>query len=299
MKTGYFPGCSLHSTGREYAESVAAIAHELELELEEVNDWACCGASSAHATNHLLSIALPARTLGLAAEQELDRVLAPCAACYSRLAAAERAVRDDAALRGRVEEVLGRRLGRDVHALSILAWLSEQVEAIERKRTVTLGELRVACYYGCLLVRPTASAGRDDPEQPTSMERIVRSTGATPVAWNMALECCGAGMSLARLGSVVRLGRAIVEDARAHGAQAIVVGCPMCHSNLDFRQRAMTERGHESDELPVLYLSQLVGLALGIEPRPLGLHRHFVAPSTVLSVATGTKSLPAAEASSG
>jgi len=292
MRIGYFPGCSLHATAREFDESLRAMATALEVELDEVKDWACCGASSAHAASHLLSIALPARTLALAEEQGLEQVLAPCAACYGRLAVARQAVVADSALRTRVAKVIERPLGSPPGVVSIIEWLKQLAPEIERKRTTPLGELKVACYYGCLLVRPPTVAGSEDSEAPTAMETIVKAAGAKPVAWNMALECCGGGFQLARMSSVVRLGRAILDDARAAGAQAIVVGCPMCHSTLDFRQQAILRHSPAPVDMPILFLTELVGLALGLAPRALGLHRHFVSPRAVLELAVAPKSLP-------
>lgn len=292
MKIGYFPGCSLQGTARDFGESVRAVAEALGVELEEVRDWSCCGSTSAHATNHRLSLALPARTLALAEEQGLERVFAPCAACYSRLASAGRALRDDAKLRSEISGVIERPLTAQVGVLSILDWLRELAPDIERKRSVPLGELSVACYYGCLLVRPPGLGSTDDPEMPTSMETIVRAAGAKPVSWRMALECCGGGFSVSRIGTVVRLGRAILTDAKGAGASMMAVGCPMCHSNLDFRQHVIAERESGIGELPVLYLTQLVGLALGIEPRRLGLQRHFVSPRPILEQVAAA--LPAA-----
>jgi heterodisulfide reductase subunit B len=124
------------------------------------------------------------------------------------------------------------------------------------------------------LVRPHEVTGFDDSEQPRAMETVIGAAGATPVAWNMAVECCGGAFSISRTRSVVRLGRRIIADARAHGAEAIAVACPLCHSNLDLRQAAMTQRGEEP--LPVLFITQLVGLALGLSEAELGIPRHFV-----------------------
>jgi heterodisulfide reductase subunit B len=141
--------------------------------------------------------------------------------------------------------------------------------------------VKLAAYYGCLLVRPPEVAGDDDPEDPTSMDDVIAACGAEPVRWNMKVECCGASLSFSRTASVVRLGRAIINDARAHGAEAIVVACPLCHSNLDLRQKAMTERGQ--DPMPILFVTQLVGLALGLPAASLGLDRHFIPTSPLLS----------------
>jgi heterodisulfide reductase subunit B2 len=281
MKLGYFPGCSLHGTSREFDESLRAVALTVGVELAELDDWSCCGATSAHATNHLLGVALPARNLAVAESQGHDAVLAPCAACFNRLAAARHEIAADEALARRMPELLGRPFSNGVAVRNVVDVLRELVPAIRAKTVKPLTGVKVACYYGCLLLRPAEVCNFDDPEAPVSMEEVVEATGATPVAWNMRLECCGAGFSIPRTGSVVRLGRAILEDARAAGAHAIVVACPMCHSNLDFRQKAMARRGETG--MPILFLSELVGLALGIEPDRLGLDRHYVSTKGLLA----------------
>lgn len=286
MKLGYYPGCSLHGSGREFSESLGVVIAALGVELKEVQDWACCGASSAHVTNHLLGVALPARTLALAEQQGLQQVMAPCAACYNRLAGARRQIMDDAALAARVARVLERPFSNSVEVLSIVQVLRDLASEIKSKATRPLAGLKVACYYGCLLVRPVEVTGFDDPEQPTSMETIVAAAGGEPVAWNMKLACCGGGFSISRTPSVVRLGREILADARKHGADVVLVACPMCHSNLDFRQQAMARRGVDAD-LPVLYVTELVGLALGVDPRRLGLQRHFVDAAPLLKRLAG------------
>ncbi len=280
MKVGYFPGCSLHSTAKEFDLSLRAVAGPLGVELEEVRDWSCCGASSAHATDHLLSIALSARNLSLAEEQGLSQVMAPCAACFSRLATARHEMAHDEEQAKVVRPMLARPFKNAVEVQNVVALLQGLVGTIKAKATPLSG-LKVACYYGCLLVRPPEVAQFDDPEDPTSMEKVVAATGATAVKWSRRLDCCGAAFSLSRVGSVVRLGRAILEDAKASGAQAVVVACPMCHSNLDLRQSAMEARG-ASLGLPILFLTQLVGLALKLPRESLGLERHFVSTAGVL-----------------
>jgi heterodisulfide reductase subunit B len=281
MRLGYFPGCSLHGTSREFDESLRAVALIVGVELAELDDWSCCGATSAHATNHLLGVALPARNLAVAESQGHDAVLAPCAACFNRLAAARHEIAADEALAGQMPELLGRPFSNRVAVRNVVDVLRELTPAIRAKAVKPLTGMKVACYYGCLLLRPAEVCNFDDPEAPVSMEEVVEATGATPVVWNMRLECCGGGFSIPRTGSVVRLGRAILEDARGAGADAIVVACPMCHSNLDFRQKAMARRGKAG--VPILFLSELVGLALGIEPDRLGLNRHYVSTKALLA----------------
>jgi heterodisulfide reductase subunit B2 len=289
MNIGYFPGCSLHATAREYAESLTAVAAALDIRFDEVKDWACCGATAAHSTNHLLSVALPARTLLLAEKQNLGRVLAPCAACYNRLASARHTIAKDKEIAGQVQAILGESFGNSIEVLSIAQLLSEMTTEIRDKCKKPLKNLKVACYYGCLLVRPPEICQFDDPESPSSLENIVKATGATPVQWDMALECCGGGFSLSRTASVVRLSRSILQSARKAGAQAIVVACPMCHSNLDFRQGAINMRDNAPEPMPILFLSQLVGLGIGLDPARLGLSRHFVSPQPVLNFINAAK----------
>ncbi|HEY3267791.1 MAG TPA: CoB--CoM heterodisulfide reductase iron-sulfur subunit B family protein [Armatimonadota bacterium] len=274
MTIGYYPGCSLHGTAREYDESVRAATAALDIELRDVDDWTCCGATSAHSVSRLLSIALPARNLALAESAGHAEVMAPCAACYNRLARARYAVAEDAAVTKQMPSLLGIPFRNSVRVRNVLDVLRETIPTIQSRVKRPLAGLKVACYYGCLLLRPAEVDGGDDMEAPDSMERVARAAGAEPVEWNMRTECCGGSLSVPRVGSVVRLSRAIVSDARASGADAIVVACPMCHSNLDFRQQALNRRGEQP--LPVLYITELVGLALGLSEKSLGLERHFV-----------------------
>lgn len=287
MKIGYFPGCSLHATAREYAESLKAIAKRLDVELTEIEDWACCGATSAHATNHLLGVALPARTLALASEQDMEEILAPCAACYSRLATARHELKEDQSLKETVDGMLDRTVDTNVRVRSLVKFLQEQAPSIKGEVRRPLEGLKVACYYGCLLVRPPELTDMDDSEAPTSMEAVVEAAGAKAVEWNRRIDCCGGGFSLSRTSSVVRLSRSIIEDARLGGADLIAVACPMCHSNLDFRQKAIAKRTSSGADMPILFLSQLVGLALGEDPAALGLDRHFVDTNTISTRLSG------------
>lgn len=282
MRFGYYPGCSLHATAREFSESLLTLVKALDVQLDEVEDWACCGASSAHATNHLLGVALPARTLAIAEGQGLDNILAPCAACYGRLAGAAHELEGDPALKGEVAEILQRPLDAPPEVINVVAFLQALLPAIQPLVVKPLEGVKVACYYGCLLLRPHKVTRFDDREQPESMEQVCAAVGATPVAWNKRIECCGAGFSLSRTGSVIRMGREILADARASGAELVVVGCPMCHSNLDMRQPAMNRGQAGADELPVLYITELVGLALGLDPKAMGLQRHYVSTQPLL-----------------
>jgi heterodisulfide reductase subunit B len=286
MTLAYYPGCSLHGTSREFDESFRAVATALPIEMTEIDGWNCCGASSAHATDHLLGVALPARNLALAEAAGHDEVVAPCAACYNRLAGASHAVANEPGMAAKVAAVLDRPFANNVAIKSVVQVLLDRVPQIgERVAARTTPNpivgLKIAAYYGCLLVRPAEITGFDDSEQPHTLEDVASACGATPVGWNMAVECCGGAWSIAHTSSVVRLGRAIIDDARKNGADAIVVACPLCHSNLDMRQAAMVRRGEEP--LPVIYITELVGLALGLDAGEMGMGRHFVATEPLLA----------------
>jgi heterodisulfide reductase subunit B len=276
----YYPGCSLHGTSPEYDESLRAVAAALGIALAEIPDWNCCGASSGHMVNHELAVALPARNLAIAEAQGAERVLAPCAACYNRLLVAHQALQQDQELAGRMPDILGRPFANSVDVLSVTQLLHDVREDIAGRIAAApaednvMGEVKLASYYGCLLVRPASVAGGDDVEQPMYMDDVVAACGAEPVDWNMKVECCGGAYGVSRSSSVVRLGRAIVEDARKNGAEAIVVACPLCQTNLDLRQKAMESRG--APPLPILYVTEIVGLALGLSPEELGIKRHWV-----------------------
>ena len=192
----------------------------LGIPVAEIPDWNCCGASSGHTTDHLLGVALPARNLALAEAQGFDRVLAPCAACYNRLASARLAVAEEDGLAERMPEILGRPFANTVEVFNAVQLLHEYGPLIEEKVAASLAEpnplhgVKLAAYYGCLLVRPPELSGDDDPEQPMQMDDIINACGADDVEWNMKVECCGGAFSISRTKSVVRLGRSIIEDAR-------------------------------------------------------------------------------------
>jgi heterodisulfide reductase subunit B len=275
MKFGYFPGCSLLGSSRDFGESVAAVAYALDVELIEVPDWNCCGASSAHATSPLLAAALPARVLAKATAAGLDEVVAPCAACYSRLMMARHEVGADAGLRRRVEDVIEAPLDKVPRVLNVLEWLDRVKERVAPRVKAPFAHT-VACYYGCLLVRPPKVVGFDRPEDPRSMDALVASVGGQTIDWNFKTECCGAGLSMPKTSVVATLGGRILADAALRRAEAIVVACPMCHSNLDLRRGAINAALGAEHQLPVLFITQVVGLALGLPAKALGLRRHFV-----------------------
>ncbi len=259
MKIGYYPGCSLQSTAREYDRSLRAVAAKIGIELLELHDWNCCGASSAHVLDPVLAVSLPARNLIIAEEMGLD-ILVPCAACFLRFKQAQQRLSQDLKLRKEVESAIGKSYTGSEKVFHPLTVLSETAirKEIENAIAKKLKGFRVVCYYGCYLVRPPETTCFDDPENPTVMDELVALTGAEVLDWAWKVDCCGAGHSLLRPGLVESLVGEITYWARKAGARAIIAACPLCQINLQMRQQ-------EKNGLPVLYFSELLGLAMGIE----------------------------------
>ena len=268
MKIGYFPGCSLKGTSKEFDLSVWRVLEALDVQLEDVNNWNCCGATSAHATSHILSLALPVRNLLLAKAQGFEEIVSPCAACYSRLINAQHEMSINAATRKKVEFVLEKEYSNGTVINNIIQiFYKIGLDKIKSRVTKKIEDARVACYYGCLLVRPNNITHFDDPEQPTTMETIVDALGIPTVDWQYKVECCGAAHSIAHTSIVEKLSKTIIDNAQENGANIIVVACPMCHSNLDMRQTGMKKHFPNHEPIPVLFLSELIGLAIGIAPK--------------------------------
>ena len=273
MRIGYYPGCSLLGSSREFDESTRSLLKALQVELIEVPDWSCCGASSAHQLEPRLSLALPARVLALAEDAGLEEVLAPCAACSNRLLSTQRELLDHPERKAEVEAILGRPFAGSVRIVNILQVLDRLRERIAVVAPFTR---TVACYYGCLLVRPGRVVDFDRVEEPQSMDRLVALAGATPLDWAHKTECCGATFSVTRTEVVAELCGRIVTNAVRRGAEALVVACPLCHSNLDLRRPEIESALGEKHRIPVLFITQLLGLAMGLDPQSLGLQRHLV-----------------------
>ena len=277
MTIGYYPGCSLSGTAKEFDISVKKMCSLLGVKLQEIEDWNCCGATSAHATNHKLSVLLPARNQALADAQGLTCVLAPCAACQNRQVTTRKALMDSPELCEEVRSITGIEPTCKAEFIGVTQLL-EAMDPQEIKKRVTkpLTGIKLACYYGCLLVRPMEDMGFDDPENPLKMEAIMSALGATPVEWAFKIECCGAGLTLAQQPLVEELTHKIAKNATANGAEAFVVACPLCHANLDMRQESMIKRFGDVKPMPVYYISELVSIACGADPSEVAVGKHFV-----------------------
>jgi heterodisulfide reductase subunit B len=277
MNLGYYPGCALHGSSNDYEQSLRACLGALDVTLAEIDDWICCGATSAHSLNHKLAIAMPARNLALARRQGHAEVLAPCPMCSMQLLRAGQAMASDPRLRAEISGIVEAEVDGGTGVLNLIQVFQRiGLDKLKAAVRTPLKDLKPACYYGCLLVRPPTVVEFDDAEQPQSMESIAAALGAKPVEWSYKTECCGAGMTMAKTETVLELSGRILANAAAHGANCLVVACPMCHVNLDMKQREAAEFLHTRFDLPVYYLSDMVGMALGLGAAELGIDRHFV-----------------------
>jgi heterodisulfide reductase subunit B len=270
-KLGYYPGCSLEATGVEFGESTVAVAKALGFDLVEIEDWNCCGASSGHTTDPDLGVALPARVIALAAEQGFGEILVPCVGCYKMLRIAQRTLDGDPVRRVHIEGILGKRFPAGVkssHVLEVLA-RPEVLERIRKGAVRPPSKRTFACYYGCVGF-PPEDMGVPDHENPQWMDRIVRAAGGKTVDWPGKVECCGGNLSLTIAGVVVELVDRLAKWARAAGADTLVSACPLCQANLEMRQSA-------SPAMPSVYVTELVGAALGLPEAAGWFKRHLVA----------------------
>lgn len=265
MRYAYFPGCSLESTGREFGESAEMVAEALGIDLVEIPDWNCCGATSAHSLDRELSVALPARSLAIAESMGMD-VVAPCAACFNRMRSAEVEMRDNESLRAEINSRLEKPFTGQVTVKSALEVFTSQdsLRAVEQKLRLKLSGLKPACYYGCLLVRPPDVTCFDDPEDPRSLDDAMRACGAEPVDWYFKNECCGASFGVSKSEIVARLVGDIISNAKKHGANCIVTACPLCMTNLEMRQGAAGKLRGEDLTMPVFFFTELMGLAMEV-----------------------------------
>jgi len=283
MRYAYFPGCSLSSSGYDYHLSLKYVARALGVDLVEVKDWVCCGASSAHATSHLLSVVLPVLNLSHAAKEGFDKLIAPCLACLSRFKVANVELEHDAELKRKIDEIFDYKYEGKVkvyHPLEV--FLEIGLEKVCQRMRKKLTGLRVACYYGCVLTRPPKVARFDNVEDPQSMDSIVRTLGAQPIEWSFKTECCGVSMTLTRSDIVVKLSNDILREAKEAGVNVIAVCCPLCQANLDGRQRQIEETYKTRYGIPILYITQLMGLAFGAFPKEVGIHKLITSPREVL-----------------
>ena len=278
MKIGFYPGCSLKGTSSEYTQSTLALAKAFDIELTEVPDWNCCGATAAHSLDHELAVALPARVLALAEKAGMPEIVVPCAACYNRLCVTQHELNKDHALKERVEKTINMPIKGTTEIINVIQFIDRYIADKLADKIVRPFAHKVACYYGCLLVRPHDILQFDRLENPQSMDLLMKRTGAETIEWGYKTECCGASFSISRTDVVGKLSGKIVEDAADRGAEAIIVACPMCQSNLDMRRPHINRYLQKKINIPVLFITQALALAVGVDKKELGFKKLFVAP---------------------
>jgi len=284
MRYGLYPGCSYNGTAKEFGESINFVCNKLGVELQELDDWICCGASSAHNTSHLLATSLPLHTLISARKAGFKKLLAPCIACSWRLKTAIKEMREDKELKVRAEEVVGEKYDDGIEVFNIVEFFIKEIglKKIEEVTNKSLKGLKVVCYYGCMLTRPPGIVNFDVVEDPQSMDNIMKSLGAESLDWPYKTECCGVSFALSRTDVVVKLCHDLLEEIKKLEADMVVVACPLCQTNLDMRQKEIEKKYNAKYGVPIVYFSQLMGLALGGSSKDVGLQRLTVSPFPAL-----------------
>jgi heterodisulfide reductase subunit B len=276
-KIHYYPGCSLTSSAREMGESFFDIAQMFSLEMVPLEDWSCCGSSPAHSTHHGWALLLAARNLLLAEEQGVNELMVMCPSCFVRLREAERCIREDEKKNQEVERAFGKRYGGGVKLRFFLETIdSFGLKALKEKVKSPLTGLKGALYYGCLLSRPEWITGFDVGPYEEFLEDLFRALGGEPVRWGYDRQCCGAHLAVTKPDMVNSMVDRIRDHARRAGANCLVVFCPLCQVNLELR-------GEQVEALPVLYISEIMGLAAKSPHAETWLKRHLIDPKPLLT----------------
>ena len=284
MKYSYYPGCSLHTTAKEFDISTKVVMEELGIELRELEDWSCCGGSVAAGVSHDVGMALAARNVALAQKQNLD-LLASCSGCYNKSARAAKALQNETE-KDRINAILSEMgvsaTDYNIKVRNVVDVLVNDVEIASKIKTPLTG-LKVACYYGCLLTRPADITGWDSPVFPMSIDNLAQICGAEVVDFRSKTKCCGGPILVAKQEVAFELTKKLLDEAKSLGADCIVLACPLSSTNLELRQPDLEKKSNVSYNLPILYITEIIGLALGIKPGKLGLNKHIVSPKAVLT----------------
>jgi heterodisulfide reductase subunit B len=277
VKVSYYPGCSLHSTGLEYGKSTLEVCKILGIELNELSDWNCCGASSAHCTDEVLAIELATRNLVTAEDAGLDLVI-PCAACFQRLKVAEKHIQEGK------KPVIDTPYQGKVPIKHLLDYLVEEenLKGIKEKIKKPLNGLKAVCYYGCLITRPPKVTDAKKYENPQTMDELLSLLGVEVYPWSYKTDCCGGNLMLARPDIIAQLSGKLIQMAEEAGADCVATACPLCQANLDTKQFVISKNLGREVRFPIFYFTELLGLALGSGEAEQWLKRHIVDPRDLL-----------------
>jgi heterodisulfide reductase subunit B len=289
MKYSYFPGCSLKGTGRAYEESLLPVFRALDIELEELDDWNCCGATAYMAVDEVKACVMASRNLAIAEKAGHQELLAPCSACYLVLNKAKHYLHESPSVSGVVQKALQQgnlSYSGNVpvkHPLDVLVH-AVGLDTIKKRVKTPLKGLKVAPYYGCQIVRPYATF--DDQYCPTSMDRLLEAIGCTVVSYPLKTRCCGGSLTGTLPEPGLLCSYILLKEAIKRGAEVIATVCPLCQFNLDGYHDKI-EAKWESVRIPTVYFTQLMGLAFDIPATQLGLHRGFVPMKPLAQPAAG------------
>ena len=252
MKLAFYPGCSLEGMANDYAHSIIAVFKHLDIELVEIEDWSCCGATAAHSLNEMMAVTLPARNIAAAEKMGLD-IVTPCANCFNRLRFSQ------VMLQKKIYDAPWPVTGNiAVHDMTRFLTQPDMLERIKSRVRRSLKGLKVVSYYGCQMVRPPKLTGYTDYENPMTLDDLAAAAGAEVLDWSYKTTCCGASIGIGRRDIQEYLTQRLVDRARQTGAEAVVVSCPLCQANLDMIQKKSADT-----PLPVFYFTELLRLSFG------------------------------------
>jgi heterodisulfide reductase subunit B len=291
MKVSYFPGCTLNTTGKGFDNAVRASAAAVGLELVELPDWNCCGATYPLIVDNMLELAAPAHVLVAARDAAQNAggndniVTTACTTCYNVIKRTNQFIRQHPEERERIEAFIEAEYSGEVEVKDIVHLLRDDIgfDAVRDRVQTPLKDLKVAAYYGCMVLRPPNEVAYDDPDHPTSLDDLMAALGATAVDFPHKNECCGAYLAVKDAGITRQMVYTILKSAQAAGAQAVATNCPLCQFNLDKQQAEMQKLHAGYRSIPVFYFSQLMGLALGLDVKDYGWERHYIDARPLLS----------------
>ncbi len=292
MEIGYYPGCSMKSTASDYDESLHEVALRLEIKLNEIDDWNCCGSSSAHVINELASHALPARVMALAEDQGMDSVLVPCSSCFVRLAETDVLMKKDPEKAREINKAISPlRYDGTIVIKDILSFLADDVgyRRIARRIEKKFKGLKVLPYYGCLVSRFKGVVENKPADNPRQIEKLLNIMGIETEDWEFKTDCCGAGLSITDTETMINVSQKLIVDALGLNAQALVTACPMCQTNLDSFQSKIKKAAGLKRSIPVFYITDLLGVALGANMRKSHWRKHFIDTKEIVSKAIEVK----------
>jgi len=286
MKISYYPGCTLKNNAKNFEDSALCSLKRLEVEVEELERWNCCGTVFSLATDDLIHHLAPIRNLIRVKEANTNKVMTLCAMCFNTLKRANERVKSDPESLDKINEFMYReevKYEGDVQVLHLLELLRDEIkfENIAKKVVKPLKKLKIASYYGCLLVRPK-EIGLDDVENPTVLENLMTALGAEAIDFPYKTECCASYQTVDKPEIVADRTYHILTSAQSQGAELVSVSCPLCAFNLDYRQKETVQKYPEFKNIPILYFTQLMALALGCPEKDLRLDLHYIDPKPIL-----------------